>query len=109
MGTVLASGSYMSTERASQSWQETAAAKRASILDSIPKKWQLTAADLERARKQRDLTGAFIQEFLSEETVAITTRETKDIVSSLQEQTLTAVHVATAFCHAAAVAQQIVS
>ena len=93
----------------SQPWQEMAAAKRASILESIPRKWRLTSSDLERAADQRNLTGAFIQEFLDKETVDITTQDTIAIVSSLQKKDLSAVQVTTAFCQAAAVAQQIVS
>ena len=90
-------------------WQERAAAKRASILESIPKRWKLTQADLSRASKQRDLTGSFIQEFLATETIAIISQETEAIIQSLQKQEVSAVQVATAFCQAAAVAHQIVS
>ena len=97
------------SEETAPSWQEKAAAKRASILQSIPEKWRLSASDLERAAKQRVLAGGFIQGLLGEETVAITIRETPDIVTALQKRELSAVQVATAFCHAAAVAQQIVS
>ena len=99
----------MTLLKTSQPWQETAAAKRASILSSIPRKWHLTSSDLEKAAEQRDLTGPFIQEFLEQETIDITSRDTVSIVSLLQKRELSAVQVTTAFCQAAAVAQQIVS
>ena len=93
----------------SQPWQETAAAKRANVLNSIPRKWRLTSSDLEKAAEQRDLTGTFIQKFLNQETIEITSQDTINIVSLLQKKELSAVQVTTAFCQAAAVAQQIVS
>lgn len=91
-----------------QDWREKAATKRASISNRIPQRWRLSASDLDRATKQRNLTGAFIQGLVSEETAAVTARETADLVSALQKRELSATQVATAFCHVAAVAQQIV-
>ena len=99
----------MTASTSLQPWEEKALAKRESILSQIPMKWRLSTSDLERAANQRDLTGAFIQEFLDQENIAIVTQDTAAIVSSLQKRELSAVQAVTAFCQAAAVAQQIVS
>lgn len=90
-------------------WEDQASAKRAGILGHIPEKWRLSASDLERAGKQRDQTGAFIQGFLDQRTFTIVTPDTAAILLSLQKRELSAVQVTTAFCQASAVAQQIVS
>lgn len=106
---LLAQVRIMTSSSLSRSWKEEASAKRASILAHIPEKWRLTASDLERAAKQRDMTGAFIQDFLDQEAVTIVTKSSVAIVSSLQKRELSAVRVTTAFCQASAIAQQIVS
>jgi len=93
----------------SESWEEKAQRKRESILAGIPKEWQLSTGDLERAQGQRDLTGPFINSFLTPETVAIISRDPCEIVALLQERNLSALQVATAFCQTAAIAHQIVS
>ena len=92
-----------------QPWQEKASAKRASTLENVPEKWRLTPFDLKRAAKQKDITGSFIQHFLDQETMAIINKDTTAIVSSLQIREISAIEVTTAFCQAAAIAQQIVS
>ena len=99
----------MTTTVSSQPWEEKASAKRASILGHIPENWRLTASDLEKAAKQKDLTGAFFEGFLDQKTIAIVRQDTAAIVLSLQKRELSAVQVATAFCQASAIAQQIVS
>jgi amidase len=91
-----------------ESWKEKAEKKKASILERIPDRWRLSKADLKRARQQRDLTGPFIQSFLPPEVIKIISLGAADIVAALQNRELTAVQVATAFCHCAAVAHQIV-
>lgn len=91
-----------------ESWQAKAQRKRDQILQGIPEQWRLSRTDLERAALQRDLTGSFIQSFLDQETIEITSLETNEIVRSLQDRTLSALQVTTAFCQAASVAHQIV-
>ncbi len=92
-----------------QSWEARAAAKRADTLDKIPKEWRLSAADLTRAEAQRDLTGSFIEQFLTPEEIAITTKDSVSLVNEIKERQLTAVQVTTAFCKRAAIAHQIVN
>jgi amidase len=90
-------------------WEQKAAAKRAETLTKIPQEWRLDPADVARAGHQRDLTGAFIQQFLNAEDVAIISKDSAEIVNHVEEGQLTAVQVATAFCKTAAIAHQIVS
>ncbi|KAK3900023.1 Acetamidase [Staphylotrichum tortipilum] len=91
----------------SQSWEARAAAKRADTLEKIPEGWRLSPADLARAKSQRDLTGAFIEQFLTLGEIAITTKDSIDLVNEIREKQLTAVQVTTAFCKRAAVAHQV--
>ncbi|KAL4732182.1 hypothetical protein ACLX1H_001190 [Fusarium chlamydosporum] len=88
-------------------WQDRAAAKRAETLNKIPSEWILSAEDLEQARQERDITGSFIERFLNEEEISITSMKSAPILKALAEQRLTSVQVATAFCKRAAVAHQL--
>lgn len=99
----------MTILRVTESWEQRAQNKRESTLNCIPSKWRLKISDLDRAGRQRDLTGHFIEGFLDPETVQITALDTTEIVAALQNRTLSAVQVTTAFCQTAAVAHQIVS
>lgn len=89
-------------------WQDRAATKRAETLNRIPSEWRLSAEDLEQARQERDITSSFIERFLNEEEVSISSMKSAPILKALAEQRLTTVQVATAFCKRAAVAHQIV-
>lgn len=91
------------------SWEARAAVKRAATLDKIPSEWRLSSEDLEQAHSQRDITGSFIEQFLDEETVSITSLKTVQILIAVSEQELTTTEVVRAFCRRAAVAHQIVS
>ncbi|EKJ74561.1 hypothetical protein FPSE_05311 [Fusarium pseudograminearum CS3096] len=88
-------------------WESRAAAKRAEVLDKIRPEWRLSPKDLERARQQRDITGPFIQQFLDERDVSVTSMTSAPILKALGEGKLSAVQVASAFCKRAAVAHQI--
>ncbi|UZP39411.1 hypothetical protein NXS19_007227 [Fusarium pseudograminearum] len=88
-------------------WECRAAAKRAEILDKIRPEWRLSPKDLQRARQQRDITGPFIQQFLDERDVSVTSMTSAPILKALGEGKLSAVQVASAFCKRAAVAHQI--
>lgn len=91
------------------SWEAKAAAKRANTLDKIRPEWRLRPEDLDRAAKQRDLTGPFIQQFLDVKDISIISMDSVPLVHALNEGTLTAVQVTTSFCKTAAIAHQIVS
>ncbi|KAA6414039.1 MAG: general amidase [Lasallia pustulata] len=91
----------------SVSWEARAAAKRASTLDKIRLEWRLSTVDLERAAKQRDLTGPSIQQFLDAEEISIISMNSVPTANALKEGRLTAVQVTTVFCKTAAIAHQI--
>lgn len=90
-------------------WETRAAEKRANTCGKIPETWRLSPAELDEACHQRDLTGSFIQKFLTPEEVSITLKESVDIVNEIKAGKLSAVQVTTAFCKSAAVAHQLVS
>ncbi|KAH6950054.1 amidase signature domain-containing protein [Fusarium avenaceum] len=89
------------------SWEARAAAKRAATLDKIHPDWRLASRDIERARQQRDLTGFFIEQFLDEKMVSITSMKSQEIVKAVAERSVSASQVAQAFCKRAAIAHQI--
>lgn len=88
-------------------WESRSAAKRAETLDKIRPEWRLSPEDLERARQQRNITGHFIQQFLDEGDVSVTSMTSAPILKALGEGKLSAVQVTSAFCKRAAVAHQI--
>ncbi|KAL8991521.1 MAG: hypothetical protein Q9169_007847 [Polycauliona sp. 2 TL-2023] len=89
------------------SWQVAARAKAADTSSKIPKEWLLSDQDLANAKKQRDLTGSFIEQYLTNDERAIVGLDSTRLVGKLQRQEYTAVAVAQAYCKAAAVAHQI--
>jgi amidase len=91
-----------------ETWQSKAATKRAAILDSIPEEWRLSTAQLKLADGVRDITGPFMQQFLTDDEVAITSLDSVPIVEAVKSGKLSAVQVTKAFCKAAAIAHQIV-
>jgi hypothetical protein len=91
------------------SWKARAVAKRAATLDKIHPDWRLSSRDIERARQQRDLTGSFIEQFLDEKMVSITSMKSPEIVKAVAERSISAAQVVQAFCKRAAVAHQIVN
>lgn len=87
-------------------WQQIAAEKRASLAAAIPEKWRLSS--IPSAQAQPDMTGAYIQQFLTPREIEITEKDAADILSKTTTGAWTAVEVTEAFCHRAALAQQLV-
>ena len=87
-------------------WKTAATAKRDEILASIPKKWMLEK--LPSNQEQRDVTGAFVQQFLSPKEIEITETDVVGIAQKTTSGKWTAVEVTEAFCHRAAIAHQLV-
>jgi amidase len=90
-------------------WQDIAAAKRASLLASIPSEWlipkdALPADDVLDVTTFRESSG-----LLTAKELTITAATAKEIVENLSKGTWTAESVASAFCKAAAIAHQLVS
>lgn len=88
------------------SWQDLAAAKREAIINSIPERWRL--ASIPSAEEQRDVTGAYIQQFLSPKEIAIIETDAVGIVEKTSTGQWTAVEVVEAFCHSASLGHQLV-
>ena len=96
----------MLTKRAP--WQLKAAEKRARLHAQIPKEWLLDQSELDKASEQRDITGPFIEQYLTESEIAITNLAATILVSHLSNGKLSALQVAEAYCRRTAIAQQIV-
>ena len=95
----------MATE--TSTWQDLAKAKLDAINGSIPEKWRLSSTSIPSIGEQRDVTGSFIQKFLSTEEIEITETDAVDIVEKTSSGIWTAEEVATAFCHRASLAHQL--
>ena len=80
----------------------------ADMTSKIPKAWVLKSADLEEAKEQRKLTGPFIEKFLGDSHVSIIRNDSVQLVEKIKFRQYTALEVAQAYCHTAAIAQQIV-
>ena len=89
-----------------EDWKAKADAKRDAILNSIPEKWRLSK--IPTAQEQKDVTGSYIQQFLDKNEIEITETDAVGIAKQTAAGTWTAVEVAEAFCHRAALAHQLV-
>lgn len=89
-----------------QDWKTKAQAKRQAILDSIPSKWKLDK--IPTAQEQRDVTGPYIQQFLSKTEIEITETDAVGIAKQVASGSWSAVDVTQAFCHRASLAHQLV-
>lgn len=88
-------------------WKTLGKEKAASVNALIPKLWLLTSP-LPSVEQQRDVTGKYIQKFLSSEEIDITETDAVGIVQKTTSGTWKARRVAEAFCHRAALAHQMV-
>lgn len=89
-------------------WQTRGQAKFQSISNAIPENWQLKEA-IPSATEQRDVTGDYIRQFLTERETEITETDAVDIVAQTSTGRWSALEVTEAFCHRAALAHQLVS
>ena len=89
------------------SWQSIATAKHDAINGSIPEVWRLPTVP--SVREQRDVTGPFIRSHLTQRESQITETDAVGIVEKTSKGEWSAVEVTKAFCHRAALAQQLVS
>ncbi|OJJ45432.1 hypothetical protein ASPZODRAFT_134091, partial [Penicilliopsis zonata CBS 506.65] len=88
-------------------WKAAAEAKRLSVLNAIPKKWQIQA--IPPVSEQRDVTGSYIHQFLTAHEIEITETDAAGIVEQTISRKWSAVEVTEAFCHRAALAHQLVN
>lgn len=85
-------------------WETRAREKREAILAAIPQEWRIENPPND---KQIDVTGPFIQQFLSEREVEITEKAVEEILEQTIKGQWKAEEVARAFCHRAALAHQL--
>jgi amidase len=87
-------------------WRTRGEAKRQSILNAIPEKWQLRDP-VPPATELRDVTG-YIRQYLTDREIEITETDAVDIAAQTTTGNWSAVEVTEAFCHRAALAHQLV-
>ena len=87
-------------------WKSTADSKRQAILESLPSKWRI--ADLPSNEAQKDVTGKFVQQYLSEKEITITESDVVKLAQEAAAGNWTAVEITEAFCHRASLAHQMV-
>ena len=88
-------------------WKKAGKNKAESVLNLIPQEWQLEK--IPSKEEQRDVTGPYIEQFLSKQEVEITTTGAVGIVANTTSGKWKSVDVAKAFCHRAALAHQLVN
>ena len=88
-------------------WKKIAQDKADSVNNLIPKEWRLEK--IPTKEEQRDVTGKYMQQFLSEQEIKITEADAPEIVGYTTTGKWKSVDVAKAFCHRAAVAHQLVN
>ncbi|KAF3407902.1 Acetamidase [Talaromyces pinophilus] len=89
-------------------WQNTARAKQQAILDAIPPKWRIQGS-ISPVSEVADVTGDYIQQFLSPREIAITNADAVVITEHTTSGKWSSVEVTEAFCHRAAIAHQLVN
>jgi amidase len=87
-------------------WKDIAAAKRQSIVESIPSKWRI--AQIPSSDEQKDVTGPYIHQFLDKKEIEITETDAVGIASQISSAKWKASEVTEAFCHRASIAHQLV-
>lgn len=85
-------------------WKTAAKNKADSILQAIPQEWRIS--QIPSPDQQKDITGEYIQQFLDKREIEITEADALDIVHNTTTGRWSAVDVAKAFCHRAAIAHQ---
>ncbi|KAL9610017.1 MAG: hypothetical protein Q9167_005259 [Letrouitia subvulpina] len=88
------------------SWENSAAEKRASTHSKIPREWLLDKAALEKALAERNLTGPFIESWLTDEEKVLTKLSATSLLPQIRNGTYSALQVTQAFCKRTAIAQQ---
>ncbi|KAF7919378.1 uncharacterized protein EAE97_011710 [Botrytis byssoidea] len=88
-------------------WQIIAKNKRESVNGLIPEKWRLDS--IPSVEEQKDVTGDYIQQFLSAREIEITETDAVGIVEKTSSGEWKSREVCEAFCHRAALAHQLVN
>lgn len=88
-------------------WKKLGKDKADSVNNLIPKEWRLEKVPSKE--EQRDVTGPYIQQFLTKQEIEITETDAPGIVAHTTTGKWKSVDVAKAFCHRAAIAHQLVN
>lgn len=91
----------------STDWRTLAQQKRESILAAIPEEWRIPQSTIDTAPS--DLTGPFLHQFLTPSEIQITETPAPGILDKTTTGQWTALSVAQAFSHRAALAHQLTS
>lgn len=94
-------------KRSVSDWRAAAQQKREAVNALIPVSW-LLPQPLPPPEEQKDVTDGYIRQFLSLREIEITETDAADIVKQTTTGKWKAREVATAFCHRAALAHQMV-
>lgn len=92
---------------AAMTWQETAKAKRESLLQAIPLQWRLTSSQIPPCTRLPDVTG-FIRQHLDPAELVITNSSADIVLQRIRTGDWSATEVTRAFCHRASLAHQLV-
>jgi amidase len=95
--------------RRSARWQHIASEKREANLAKIPPEWILEPQILEDGRSRHCVAGDYIENLLDAKSQYVTDMDIPELVARMENGTLTAEEVVTAFCKRAAYAHQLVS
>jgi len=91
----------------SKDWKQIGADYAAGVLSKIPQEWRIK--DIPSIDSQPDVTGKYIQQYLSAREIEITETDAVGIVTQTSSGKWKSVDVAKAFCHRAAIAHQLVN
>jgi amidase len=103
----LQADNQQSKDDMAQDWQKVAKDKADQVLSLIPQEWRIS--NIPSAEEQRDVTGAYIHQFLDKKEIEITETDAVGVVEKTTSGQWSAVEVAKAFCHRAAIAHQLVN
>lgn len=92
-----------------QNWEVVADKYCKQLLARIPKVYRLTELQVEDARNQERLTGAYIDQFLEKSELKVLGLDSSNLVYEIACGAISAAQAAQAYCHSASVAHQIVS
>jgi amidase len=95
----------MAASNSELGWQQRAKAKRDAVLGLIPEEWRIKVPS---AQEQRDVTGKYVCQYLTDKEVEITETVAESIVEKTSTGKWSAEEVARAFAHRAALAHQLV-
>jgi amidase len=89
-------------------WEIAAEAKKASLLNLIPRQWRLKPSEIPSITDLRDVTD-YICQHLNPRELEITNASSMKIIENIRSLEWSSLDVTRAFCHRAALAHQLVN